>query len=62
MSQILLLNSGILMLRDGGWMRQLLALWWRSRCGWNDQLALCLLRESNSQPPDPARACLYASC
>ena len=36
----IILNGGLLGLRNDEWSRQFSALWWRSRCGFKDQLGL----------------------
>lgn len=37
---VVFLNSGLLLWRNTEWSRRTLALWWRTRCSWADQLAL----------------------
>ena len=39
----MLMNSGVMLLRDTRWSRDFLALWWHGRCGSKDQLTLWLV-------------------
>lgn len=39
----MMMNSGVMLLRDTRWSRDFLALWWYGRCGYKDQLALWLV-------------------
>jgi len=39
----MLMNSGLILLRDTQWAREFSALWWFGRCGYKDQLALWLV-------------------
>ncbi len=39
----MLMNSGVMLLRDTRWSREFLALWWYGKCGSKDQLALWLV-------------------
>ncbi len=39
----MVMNSGLILLRDTQWAREFSALWWFGRCGYKDQLALWLV-------------------
>jgi hypothetical protein len=53
----IILNSGLMLMRDGAWLRAFLAAWWAMRCGDHDQTALwkllfmCLNAESSGAFP-----------
>mmetsp|Transcript_10319 Transcript_10319/g.30202 ORF Transcript_10319/g.30202 Transcript_10319/m.30202 type:complete len:754 (+) Transcript_10319:165-2426(+) len=39
----MLINSGLMVVRNTGWAKDLSAIWWFTRCGYKDQLALWLV-------------------